>query len=423
MSRALPQHFARHRLTLTAVAVLLVLLLITFAALLRLLTGAAERERSAREKLFERDLHVLEGLFGEDTGYVLDRNLTRFLDPRRPIAPLVLPRAYQVVDPGGTLRALPERPPINCSLALRPAAGAIDRVDRFPDRLCAYFAADPGSRRYLYLTMTFLDPSLAGPRSQGLDPGASAVQLSMHDSSGPASWWLQVEAPSAPPALGGVRRVGLRAFRAGADGQVVPETRASGSVYIERPEPDVQTITIDARIEIADAAAAVWPPPGWEALRIQVERRRIDPLSGAATTLRFDTEGATVWSLPALLASFYDAHADVTIHRRLESGATESWSIGPAGVQPRAAAASQRRVRLAGGDLVIQSRSPRRWLQTIPNTRVVVELAEPGVVIQKGVWQTTLLLFLVLLGFLALAVYVFLRVLRPIGILAMKSRQ
>ncbi|MCC7462024.1 MAG: HAMP domain-containing histidine kinase, partial [Gammaproteobacteria bacterium] len=42
---------------------------------------------------------------------------------------------------------------------------------------------------------------------------------------------------------------------------------------------------------------------------------------------------------------------------------------------------------------------------------------------QKGVWQTTLLLFLVLLGFLALAVYVFLRVLRPIGILAMKSRQ
>jgi signal transduction histidine kinase len=423
VSRVAFSHFARHRLTITAIVVLFLLLLTTFVALFRLLAGTAERERSAREKLFERDLHGFEGLFNEDTGYVLDHNLQRFLDPQRPVAPLILPRAYYAAGPAPVPLTLPARPPINCSLALRPVEGAASGHGSFPDRLCAYFAASPTSGPYLYLTTTFMDMTLVSPRKAGFDPGASGIHLSIRSGSGTTSWWLQIEAPSSPPASSGVWRSRLLAFRLAADGQFVPDARVDGWAYVERPEQAVQTVTIDGRVEFAGDTAQPWPPANWESMRIDVARRRVNPESGVATTTRFDAQGETVWSLPALLASFFDAHADVAIRWRLGQGLTESWTIGPTGVGPDAAAMRRHRVRLAGGDLVIQSGEPRHRVQTIPNTRVVVDLADPGIVIQKGVWQTALLLFIVLLGFLGLAAYVFARVLRPISILAINSRQ
>lgn len=434
MSRPALTRLARHRLTLTSVVVLLLLLLTTLAALSRLLVATAERDRRVRERLFDRDLHGFEGLFDQDTGYVLDHNLAHFLDPLRPVAPLLLPRSYYVARPRSAPAMLPERTPINCSLALQPVGPASRDYASHPDRLCAYFAADPGSGRYLYVTMTFVDRLLAHPRAGGgFDPAASGVRLSVGDGADAPAWWLQFDtlappAPSFEPAV-----APLRAYRAVAGGTPAADAGVEGWVYLEQPESEVRTVTLDARIDLAaldvadapagGAAPGARPAPRLEAMRIGVARRYLESATGPAQTMQFGTLGETVWSLPALLASFFDAHADVSIRRRLESGERQSWVLAPSGVQPGAAGPGHQRLHLENGDLVFQSRHPRHLRQAIPNTRLSVELVDPGIVIQNGVWQTTLLVFLVLLGFLGLAAYVFVRVLRPIAVLSMQSRQ
>lgn len=426
MSRPALARLAPHRLTITSVVVLALLLLTTFAALSRLLQATAERERVTRERLFDRDLHGFEGLFDKDTGFVLDHNLVHFLDPLRPVAPLVLPRVYYGARPDPAATALPERTPVNCSLALRPAGPASRGYDSHPDRLCAYFAAGPDAGRYLYITMTFVDLSVLSPRAGGFDPGASGIRLSIDAAAGSSSWWLQFAAPSQQVADSDSRLARLLAYREAPAAGPTPDTRVEGWAYLERPESEVRTVTLDARIDLAALATAVdgaRPPPARESMRIGVARRYLEPADGAAHTMQFAALGETVWSLPALLAPFFDAHADVFIHRRLESGQQQSWSLGPAGVRPGIGAAGHERMHVENGDLVIQERLPRHRRQAIPNTRLSVELVDPGVVIQSGVWQTTLLLFVVLLGFLGLAAYVFVRVLRPISILSTISRR
>ena len=165
---------SRYRLTIGAAICFTVLLLISGASLVRLITASISKGKVIREELIQRDLTDLVGRLDTDERFVLNFNALQLEHDTRPISPLLLPRQYYTGLPAQPKFVTPRLPPRNCYVGLVPNAA---EDQRFNDRFCAYFTEDRTLGAYLFFNIQFEDDSLVPLRVGDSTLTADAVRL------------------------------------------------------------------------------------------------------------------------------------------------------------------------------------------------------------------------------------------------------
>lgn len=449
----IPARFSQHRLTITAAIGLALLFLLTGATLLRLIVASVEKERSHNTALFDRDLRELAGRLDADERNVLEHNLSALLSEDRVIQPLLLPRQYFVGLPAGNSSFTPRPPPRNCYVDLVVSATNAGR-NQNTDRFCAYFTSNRGLGSYLFLAMTFVGSSVVPLRQGDVALNADAIRLSVRNGEHSALWWLALQPPRGDPLSS--KRFEVTAIREGISGRRERDYRIEGWAY-QQQQPDGTVFThLIARLDyhaivpqeplrqnvdsqqrvaaatvhrngrqrhrgraiVADSISEPWPPKNWQDVTIQLARKSVDPNTRTESFVSYDPRGITNLSASALSSPFVNAYATLRIREQLGSGEQRRWTpIPPTSLSGKFDGADSW-LRFVNGDIQIQLGEPLVREQIVPDTNLVFEVTHPGIVVEKGVWQTAALLTLVLFGFLGLARHFWIRLLKPISILS-----
>lgn len=447
--------FSQFRLTLTVVAGLALLFLLTGATLYRLVTASVDKERSHRQESFDSDLRELAGRLDADERYVLEHNLAKLLPEDRPIQPLLLPRQYFVNLPTGNSSVTPRPPPRNCYVDLVLSAPNATQ-DQNPDRFCTYFTSNRTLGSYLFLDMTFSGRSIITLRPGDITLSADAIRLSASSGKHSEIWWLTLQPPRHAPLSS--KRFEVTAILEDANGKRERDRRIEGWAY-QQQQPNGETfLRLMARLDfhaivpqepqqpgvlsqqpvvndfyrggrlrprswvaVADAMLEPWPPKGWQDVNIQLARKSLNPDTRRATLAVYKPKGTTNLSISALSAPFVNAYAKLRVRQRLDSGESKHWTPLPPTALSEKYDGADSWIRLVDGDLLIQQASPLVRERIIPDTNLIFEVTHPGTVVEKGVWQTAALLFLVLLGFFFLGRHFWARLLKPIWVLSAKA--
>ena len=448
----IPARFSQHRRTITAAIWLTLLFLFTGAAFARFIFASIERERSHHSALFDRDLRELAARLDADERAVLQRNLSALLPEDRLIQPLILPRQYFVSLPAGNSSFIPRPPPRNCYVDLVVATTKPVR-DQATDRFCAYFTSNRALGSYLFLAMSFAASSVVPLRPGDVAINADAIRLFIKSGERSALWWLALQPPKGKSPSS--NRFEVTAIREEAGGRRERDHRIEGWAYRQQQPDGTAFIHLIARLNyhaivpqekaqqnaespqsvavasrnterrghrgraaIADNVSEPWPPKDWQNVTIQLDRKVVDPEARKETFVSYSSRGVTNLSVSALSIPFTSAYAAVRIREQLDSGEQRFWTpLPPASLRGKVNDADSW-IRFVNGDIQIQLGDPLARKQIIPDTTLVFEVTHPGIVVEKSVWQTAVLLALASLGILGLARHFWKQLLKPISVLS-----
>lgn len=447
---------SQFRLRRTAIAWLALLFLLTGATLYRLIIASVDKERSHRQELFDSDLRELAGRLDADERYVLEHNLAKLLPEDRPIQPLLLPRQYFVNLPIVNSSSTPRPPPQNCYLDLiNSASNSVH--DSNPDRFCSYFTSNRALGSYLFLDMTFSGRSVTTLRTGDITLTADAIRLSVSSGKYSGVWWLTLQLPRHAPLSS--QKFEITSIFENTNGKKERDRRIEGWAYQQQQPNGVNIMHLIARMDfhaivplepqqlevlsqqpvtmanyrggrlkhrsrtaVTDPILEPWPPKGWENINIELARKSINADTRQATITTYSPQGLTNLSVSALSAPFVNAYAKLRIRQSLDSGVSKLWTPPTPAALNDKFSGSNSWIHIVDGDLLIQQSSPLVRERIIPDTNLIFEVTHPGTVVEKGVWQTAMLLSVILLGFFFLARLFWTRLLRPIGILSTKAK-
>jgi signal transduction histidine kinase len=398
---------------------LLMLLLVTLAALTHLWKVSSERAQSIRQELFQRDLRDLVGRFDSDERYVLDHNLAELLTERRTLRPLLLPRQYYIGLPPGARAFLPRQPPRNCFVNLVPTG----EVPPSPsDRICTYFAESRAAGRYLFVDATFADDDLVALRPGDTQFKADAVKLSVSANSTATAWWLVFQ-PS--PYSARSDRYDLTAFREVDGLRRDRDKKVEGWAYLQPQANGTRLVHLIARIEFKEFLNTgddeEWPPEGWHKTQIRVERRNASSDGAVLRDYAFLPDGPSELSLSTLGAQIYGSYGSLAVER-VANGASGVWRIQPPATLDAKLDAGKFGIKVSEGDLLISS-SPTSHSEALPDTSVSLRVSHPWRLIEKGFWQIALYLLALFGGGLFVTRYFNRNLLEPLADWSRHSEQ
>ncbi|MBI5912414.1 MAG: HAMP domain-containing histidine kinase [Betaproteobacteria bacterium] len=268
--------------------------------------------------------------------------------------------------------------------------------------------------------MIFIDRSLTPLTAGDARLNADSIRLTIKDGDVRQTWWLTFQTKA--HVLPGTN-FEITAFKSDPSGAIERDRRIEGWAYVQQQSPGVQAVTITARMDYRAIVPSVndkemrrsWPPEGWDKLQLSLSRKDVNEGDTQQHMIDYKGEGSPSLSIIQRSAPIFLAHAKLTIKQQ-PPAETKEWLIVPPPSITNASGTDDAWDWVLGWSPIVKT-------QPLANTLIAFQVEHPGTVVEKGVWQTALLLFILIIAFLCLAVYAFLRVLKPIWTMSRISRQ
>src|SRR6266545_1084077 len=414
----------RYPLTTQSLVALFAFLGLTSFSLYFLITSSYEKERSIREDLYSRDLKDIIDRFDADERFVLANNFSQFVSEQRQLRPLLLPRHYYTAFPIRPSSGAPRPPPNNCFVDLYLDSVMAEVVGgEKQDRFCAYFALERSAGAYLYFVYTFTDYDLVVHRVGDSTLNADALQLSVEYKGLKGTWILLLQQGRVVKAPDRFPVTAYQEVR----GRPERDKRFDGWAYQRPKDAKAALVTILARVDFkaidpSHAAAGEWPPDDFQRMQFHLSRRNASPSRKVAAFTPYADFGLANMSVQSLTSGFGSARGRFLVRQMQISGEIDTWLVTPFGVERGDSGHKEPWIRLVDGDLVFSGQNPMRRTSVMPDTNITLEMIHPGFVIEKGIWQTVLLLILFLSVFLWWAVGFVRKTLFPINRMAKHAK-
>jgi signal transduction histidine kinase len=418
---------ARYPLTATLLAGIVLLLFVTAIPLWLLVSASLDRDRVVRQELLKRDLREIVGRFDSEERIVLWKNLDSFLDERRAVAPLILPRHYYTALPARSGTSVPRLPPKNCFVDLSRSEDLKRNLEiEGADRICAYFARDSSYGAYLFLVISFLDNDLVAHEIGDFGLSGDALKIKVSTPTAAKNWTLMFQTPRGRTAY--TSRYEVAAYMNLESGGRELDRRLEGWAHTQAQEASgAQVVTVIARLDIKAIDPAIgsgsdWPPPDYSQFRIALSRKNVSKDARNTTFRDYATDGVSSISIPSLYRSVVTTRAPLVVKKQHDGQLLKAWTFTASGrtdgqVQDRGRAPFQ----FVDGAWVFPSRNNTKIESAMPDTDLTFEIVHPGVVIEASTWAASLWLLFVLIAFTLSAVAFIWKVMTPIRLLAKHS--